>query len=561
MSVFISLTTDAFQENFAKQKKDKERARRAGTSNARRPLRGLEIKDDTYAIIKVINAAGSEIPLIDSGSPSGFNTQYTNFILQSVNEARMEKHQIVETFGESYIFFFGESPRFLDVQAVLVDSQDFNWYAEFWENYNQYLRGTKSVEMGARTYLFYDDNIVEGYMLQAQAQKVSDAPLMARLSFRLYLTSYQNISFVGDPNFPVRGSIILPGGVSDINLLTQDPAAYAATLGANLQQLGFGGGRTLSQALRNGADASSLPIALQPILQNAEEAFGISNGTFRQKPLRQLIAENVDEFTGLPPSELSINEELYSDQLQEAQDLAQQALASLKQIANIRVTPTLTNRLGLAPNFIQNGIGIGFGSSSGVGFGAQANVRASFGVSAGVSFRGQVTTGAGLGGGLGFSGRASAGIGFGASAGASFSASAGIGFGASAGVFAGAGAGFSSQTGGGLNNQLNAASFRDVLDSNFSSSFSAGSGSYQGGVLTAGISAGVGIGGGVSGGVSAASGFSSGPSALPPSSGGGSGVNRSVGGASTAFAMVAVEGKLTPDGFSSSSSSFSGSTF
>lgn len=543
MSVFIELTTDAFQEVFAAQKGRTDKARRAGTDNARRPLRGLEIKDDTYAIIKVVNAAGTEIPLIDSGSPSGFSNQYTNFILQSVSEARMEKHQIVETFGESYIFFFGESPRFLDVQAVLVDSQDFNWYAEFWENYNQYLRGTKSVEMGARTYLFYDDNIVEGYMLQAQAQKVSDAPLMARLSFRLYLTSYQNISFVGDPNFPVRGSIILPGGVSDVNLLTEDPSAYAATLGANLQQLGFGGGNTLSQALREGADASSVPISLEPILRNAEEAFGITNGSFRQKPLRQLIAENVDEFTGTPPSDLNLNEDLYADQLQEAQDLAQQALGALQQISTLRATPTLTSRLGLAPNFIQNGIGIGFGSSSGVSFTSQANVRASFGVSAGVSFRGQVTTGAGLGGGLGFSGRSNTGVGFGSSAGFL------------------AGSGFSSQTQGGLINQLNVASFRDVLDTNFDSSISAGSGNYQGGVLVTGISAGVGVGGGVSGGLPATSGFRSGPSALPPSSGGGSGANRSVGGATTAFSMVAAEGTLTPDGFSTSSSSFNGSTF
>jgi hypothetical protein len=466
-----------------------------------------------------------------------------NFILQSVSEARMEKHQIVETFGESYIFFFGESPRFLDVQAVLVDSQDFNWYAEFWENYNTYLRGTKSVEMGARTYLFYDDNIVEGYMLQAQAQKVSDAPLMARLSFRLYLTSYQNISFVGDPNFPVRGSIILPGGVSDVNLLTEDPSAYAATLGANLQQLGFGGGNTLSQALREGADASSVPIPLEPILRNAEEAFGVTNGSFRQKPLRQLIAENVDEFTGTPPSDLNLNEDLYADQLQEAQDLAQQALGALQQISTLRATPTLTSRLGLAPNFIQNGVGIGFGSTAGVTFNSQANVRASFGVSAGVSFRGQVSTGAGLGGGLGFSGRSGSSIGFGSSAGFL------------------AGSGFSNQTQNGLINQLNVASFRDVLDTNFDSSISAGSGNYQGGVLVTGISAGVGVGGGVSGGLPATSGFRSGPSALPPSAGGGSGANRSVGGATTAFSMVAAEGTLTPGGFSASSSSFNGSTF
>jgi hypothetical protein len=194
MAVFVELTTDAFANTFNAIRNVGRAARRAGTDTARRPLRGLEIKDDTYAILKVIQADGTPIQLLDSGTQDGTTDSLTNFILQSVTEARMEKHQIVETFGEPYIFFFGESPRFLDVTAILVDSADFNWYAEFWENYNRYLRGTRSVEMGARTYLFYDDNIVEGYMLNASARKMSETPLMAQLTFRLYLTNYSNVT-------------------------------------------------------------------------------------------------------------------------------------------------------------------------------------------------------------------------------------------------------------------------------------------------------------------------------------------------------------------------------
>jgi len=194
MAVFITLTTDSFVDSFNNAVTNAASTQRAGSNNARRPQRGLEIKEDTYAILKLVAASGNPIPLYDSSSSTGMSTDYTNFILQSVTEARMEKHQIVETFGEPYIYFFGESPRFLDVQAVLVDSNDFNWYAEFWQNYDQFFRGTRSVELGARTYLFYDDNIVEGYMLNAQARKTSDTPLMVQLQFRLYLTNYQNVT-------------------------------------------------------------------------------------------------------------------------------------------------------------------------------------------------------------------------------------------------------------------------------------------------------------------------------------------------------------------------------
>lgn len=207
MAVFISLVTDAFEDVFHKEV-DKLRgvASRAGVASARRPTRGLEIKEDTYAVIKVLLANGEEVPLLDSGSATGRSTSYTNFIIQAVNEARMEKMQIVETFGEDYVFFFGEQPRFLDVQAMLVTSNDFNWLSEFLANYELYLRGTRCAEVGARVYIYVDDIIVNGYMVTCQAVRDATNPLIANLSFRLFETGYQIVSLVGDPHYPKRSA-------------------------------------------------------------------------------------------------------------------------------------------------------------------------------------------------------------------------------------------------------------------------------------------------------------------------------------------------------------------
>lgn len=221
MAVFVETTTDAFQENLD----DLQRTERggvgaggggtAGRRIVRRPLRGLEIKDDTNAVIKVIQADGKEIPLIDGGAfnASGRTNQYSNFILQRVAEARMEKHQIVETFGESYVFFFGEAPRFVDVSAIIVNSHDFNWRAEWWENYENNFRGTKLVEKGARLYLFYDDVILEGYMIQSTAEESANEPHLINMNFRMFVTSYRNIAFVGDPQFPIRASVAIPESI------------------------------------------------------------------------------------------------------------------------------------------------------------------------------------------------------------------------------------------------------------------------------------------------------------------------------------------------------------
>jgi hypothetical protein len=457
VAVYIELTTDAFAQTFNQQQSAVTPSGRAGISNARRPLRGLEIKDDTYAILKVVTANGTELPLIDSGAVGGTNTQYSNFILQSVTEARMEKHQIVETFGESYIFFFGESPKFLDVQAILVDSFDFNWYAEFWANYDQYLRGSKSVELGARTYLFYDDNVVEGYMLMAQAAKTSDQPLMARLTFRLFLTNYQNISFIGSDNYPVRASVSIPPDVTTTTADAYTPNAVAgananleayqeslqtmAGIGASLQvDVGFGGASLLTASLTAGlqptgnvalyetevnasygvgppyvygATSSITPPSLLGLSQ-AQALAAIQAGIEetadptvtplpaipRSLPLRSLISDNTDEYTGSTPPAPGADDPSTS----ETPDLSQTAINQAGMYGADINDPTTFAGLGLGVNF-----GVGVGVGIGIGVGAGATVGASFGVTGGVGLN---NTYGGINGGLGFIG----GSGVGASA-------------------------------------------------------------------------------------------------------------------------------------------------
>jgi hypothetical protein len=199
-------------------------------------MRGLEVYNNTHAVIRVVKADGSEVPLLDAGSKTGRTKNYTNFILQSVQEARMEKHQIIETFGEPYVYFFGEQPRFLDCQSVLVSSNDFNWVAEFWENYDRYLRGTRCAEIGARILLFYDDVIVGGYMVMAQAVKNSQQPLEVPLTFRLFVTDHKNISVIGDPRFPQREGIDQTAEENTLSILSQD----GSKLGFQANQKLFG---------------------------------------------------------------------------------------------------------------------------------------------------------------------------------------------------------------------------------------------------------------------------------------------------------------------------------
>lgn len=444
MAVFIELVTAPLEQAFKQVGKgmqgNKNTSNRAGRTTARRPTRGLEVKDDTYATLKVIKSDGTSIPLVDSGSDGGVNTEgYTNFLLQSVSESRMEKHQIIETFGASYVFFFGESPRFLEVSAQLLNSHDFNWEAEWWTNYNMYLRGTKLVEMGARCYLSYDDNVVEGYLMQAQASKSADAHLLAQLQFRFFVTNCYNVNMVGDVNFPLRSSVQLPANVSltsgdagqqIISNLQGAPLSRALSQTVNnegqrtadmISRNVQGGRRSLSQLIR----AMPPSFAVSADWWSVIESTGVdikALATRAGQPIRSLISDNQDEYVGSPGNGLGVanyvgalaaaqDPMLRSDYVpspslpppldnptrgrQEADDLFRQATEFLSCYgANIN-SPEAYASLGIQANF---SVGLSAGASFSPSTGKPFGLSAGSGIGLGAVAGGSVSASVGLGG-------------------------------------------------------------------------------------------------------------------------------------------------------------------
>jgi hypothetical protein len=226
VGTFIEIQTDAFAGNMVIAKES------ADYSGVRRPYRGIEIKEDTYGIIKVIKDDGTELPLVDAGGrikaqssvnnsdqTTSSSTQrrtglastynYSNFIIQRLAESRQEKSQILETFGDTYIFFFGERPRIINVTGLLMNTLDFNWRAEFWHNYENTLRGTKLVEQNARIYLYWDDVVIEGYVLQATAQDDANMPYHIPFSMQIFVTNHMFLSTVGEEDYPITSAVNL----------------------------------------------------------------------------------------------------------------------------------------------------------------------------------------------------------------------------------------------------------------------------------------------------------------------------------------------------------------
>ncbi len=424
MAVYIELVTDADNGTNLNGKEP------IGKASVRRPFRGLELRDPVSAYMKLVRRDGSVVQFLDSSDRTGRSSEYSNFILQSVQDQRMEKQQILETFGADYLMLFGPAPHFLQVSAMLIHSLDFDWKTEFLENYEKYLRGTRAIEQGARTYLFYDGAIVEGYILNAQVSETADNPQLVPLSFQFFVTHHENIRVTGDTgDYPVRSSLLLPEGV------------------------------TLDQ-LREPMSGELVDALVQPSQGRIESSFA-NNRVQVDGPLRGKIADNYDEYTG-PQGQGPI----YPDLLVDIDKLD----SMVSDLADSYVTtdegktstgeedpwykslnkswskswgdswgkswgsPQGMQSMGLGPSFRPAGIGAGAFASARATFGASvsASARASVGFSAGASF------GASAGARLGVG--ASAGAFAGAGVGSHATAGAGISFGASAG----AGAGFGS---------------------------------------------------------------------------------------------------------------------
>lgn len=238
MAVFISVVTDPFAE--VRQ----QAANRQPQINIRRPLRGIEIKKDTHAVMRILSATGEEIPLLDSSSPEvtdgiGRSSHYANFVVQQIDETRMEKQQIVETFGEDYVFFFGERPRFLNIQGILPNTKDFNWTNEFLANWEESIRGTKLVEQNARLYLYFDEIVVEGYPVSVGVQRQSMMPYHTSFTTQLFVTNYAILSTVGSVFFQQEAAArtsdtgLVPPTKEDQQLATQKAAQMGAGGGLN----------------------------------------------------------------------------------------------------------------------------------------------------------------------------------------------------------------------------------------------------------------------------------------------------------------------------------------
>ena len=159
----------------------------AGTP-VRRPLLGLVVDpEDRYASLTVISEDADGKPrvwdLLDQGTATGTTKTWSNFLLQSAQRRRMEKAQIIQTFGANYWMMFGEEPQFVMCQGMVLQAPNFQWASEFEFNYERYLRGTRCAETKSRVTLRYGTKVFEGLLMSMAMDEQAAQDNMRPLTF------------------------------------------------------------------------------------------------------------------------------------------------------------------------------------------------------------------------------------------------------------------------------------------------------------------------------------------------------------------------------------------
>jgi hypothetical protein len=133
---------------------------------------------------------------INTSAPKGVKTNYDhNILIQSLSISRQEKNQVIETFGDHYVYFFGERPPSATINAMLLDTETFEWFQQFDMNYQTTYRGTQNAVKRKPLSILTDDLQIVGYFTGVQySQSAVQDPYMVNVNISMILDRIIHLS-------------------------------------------------------------------------------------------------------------------------------------------------------------------------------------------------------------------------------------------------------------------------------------------------------------------------------------------------------------------------------
>lgn len=126
---------------------------------------------------------------------------YTDFLITGLSYSFQEKIQLQPLFGDkTAAFAFGAAPVILQIQGVVTDDLDNNWFYKLMLLYRDHLRGTKLARNFELAQLSTNNAIFTGVIMSLGISQESsnDSIVAFNMQFLVrgvtYLSAYQNIS-------------------------------------------------------------------------------------------------------------------------------------------------------------------------------------------------------------------------------------------------------------------------------------------------------------------------------------------------------------------------------
>jgi len=163
-----------------------------GQADVRRPLDALRARPDQYATLSMCVRGTNDRELVSNTSVRGGRSTFTaNMMIQNVSQSVTEKVQISQTFDDDRLFFFGKNLDTLNIAALLVENDSFQWVHEWHANYLSGVRGTIAAERGTEAELTVEDVRYYGYITQFALTRASTDRHLTTLQFTMVTTRQQ----------------------------------------------------------------------------------------------------------------------------------------------------------------------------------------------------------------------------------------------------------------------------------------------------------------------------------------------------------------------------------
>lgn len=139
---------------------------------------------------KTVSASGLSNVLRRELSSKGKG--FTSMIIQNVGYQFVEKTQINETFGDSItVYAFGMAPLVLNIQGVVVDDLDNDWFVRLIHVYKDFIRATKLAKHFEIARLDMPDASYLGSILSLSINRDSTNDALVGFNMQFLVRNYQ----------------------------------------------------------------------------------------------------------------------------------------------------------------------------------------------------------------------------------------------------------------------------------------------------------------------------------------------------------------------------------